>query len=219
MHLLPHLSTNSGKISIWGCFRLLVIEDTSSSSTVQICNNTRDNQDEKLRGLLSQIYMVTDNEYLRSLTCGSGSLKDAHAAKCHNITQLIKTNLPQHPHRNLWQLPLAHNFTDVVFVKYDWMLKSKSLNYFLSKLLDTSYLSTSSPQVLKVFFAVNRENILSSPEVRGSLPFQRNWSCCCAQLFAFALFKMVVESAFCPVLSFSKIVFLSIGEILPWCYR
>ena len=54
-----------------------------------VWNNRRDNQDKKLRCLLSQIYMLTDNEHLTCWTCGSGSLEDARAAKFYNVTNLI----------------------------------------------------------------------------------------------------------------------------------
>ena len=56
-----------------------------------VCNKKRDNQNKKLRRLLSQIHMVTDNEYLSSWTCGIRSLEDAHAAKFYNVTHLILT--------------------------------------------------------------------------------------------------------------------------------
>ena len=34
-----------------------------------VCNNRRDNHDKKLSLILNQIYMVTDNEYLRGRDC------------------------------------------------------------------------------------------------------------------------------------------------------
>ena len=101
------------------------------------------------------------------------------APACYWRYVLLKrdTNLPRHPYGKLWQLGVAHSFTDVVYVKHDWMLKIKSPHYFLMKLLDV-FLSVCL-MFFNIFtasaesFTVKREKVLLSAEVWGSRPFQR----------------------------------------------